>query len=230
MTLPCLVLLLLVSGQPGVFGQDVLPGKKGRLLFHETFDRSLQHWVPEYAEGTNAKIATGNRRLVIDVPGGATVWLKRKLSGNVLIEYRRTVVLAGGVNDRLSDLNQFWMATDPRHASLFTRNGEFEAYDSLQLYYVGVGGNTNTTTRFRKYLGNGERQLLGEFTDPAHLLVANKEYLVSTTVFNGRTTCSLDGKLLFSYNDPQGLTAGYFGFRTTASRQIIRDFRVYELK
>lgn len=66
----------------------------------------------------------------------------------------------GGKNDRISDLNQFWMANDPNNYNLFTRNGVFEAYDSLQLYYVGMGGNSNTTTQLRKYRGNGQRVLL----------------------------------------------------------------------
>ena len=33
------------------------------------------------------------------------------------------------------------------------RNGEFKNYNTLDLYYVGYGGNDNGTTRFREYHG-----------------------------------------------------------------------------
>ena len=52
--------------------------------------------------------------LEIDVPKGATVWFKPVLEGPVLIEYQATVISAGGKNDRVSDLNCFWMAQDAR--------------------------------------------------------------------------------------------------------------------
>ena len=138
--------------------------------------------------------------------------------------------MANGKNDRLSDLNQFWMASDPRNNNLFTRNGIFEAYDSLKLYYVGMGGNTNSTTRFRKYEGDGNRTLLGEHTDAPHLLAANKEYFIQITIINGETRFFVDGQEYFHFKDPNPLTEGYFGFRTVQSRQLIDDFKIYAIK
>ena len=135
-----------------------------------------------------------------------------------------------GKNDRLSDLNQFWMASDPRNPDLFTRTGVFSQYDSLLLYYVGFGGNTNSTTRFRKYNGKGERVLYTDLTDKEHLLQPNKEYTITTIVYNRVTKFFVDGKEFFSFNDPEPLREGYFGFRTTESRHEIDDFKVYQLK
>src|SRR5687768_14374155 len=142
--------------------------QKEKLIFSEDFtslNKSL--WISEIAPQPASSVYLQNGHLVLDTKGGVTVWLNKKLSGNIRIEYTRRVLVDTGRNDRLSDFNTFWMASDPRNPNLFTRNGLLEAYDSLQLYYVGQGGNTNSTTRFRKYEGMGQRTLLQEYKDPA---------------------------------------------------------------
>jgi rhamnogalacturonan endolyase len=121
------------------------------------------------------------------------------------------------------------MAGDPRNKNLFTRAGVLESYDSLQLYYVGMGGNTNKTTRFRKYEGNGERRLLQEYTDAGHLLQANKVYHIVIIVNRDVTSYWVDGQCYFSLKDPALLTPGYFGFRSTKSHQEITHFKVFQL-
>lgn len=204
--------------------------QKDNLIYKEDFDTDLKGWIAEFPPSPNSSVTTKNGKLVIDVLGGATVWLNKKLSGNLLIEYKRKVILNNGPNDRLSDLNQFWMATDPRNTNLFTRTGVFAQYDSLLLYYVGFGGNTNSTTRFRKYNGKGERVLLTDLTDKPHLLEPNKEYSIKITVYNGLTKFFVDNVEYFSFLDKEPLLEGYFGFRTTKSRQEIDDFRIYALK
>ena len=166
----------------------------------------------------------------MDVDGGATVWFNRKLAGDIMITYKRKVVMQQGRNDRLADLNMFWMATDPLNDRLFTRSGTFTEYDSLSLYYAGIGGDRNTTTRFRKYPGAGQRNLFRDLTNKAHLLEANKWYKIKIIVFQGHTRLLVDDQLFFSFEDPKPLKEGYFGFRTTGSRQVIDDFRVYALK
>jgi len=186
--------------------------------------------VVETPDSANSKVGIENGKLVIDVDHGATVWFNKKLSGNILIEYSRQVIMNNGRNDRLSDLNQFWMATDPRQENVFTRSGTFSEYDSLRLYYAGIGGNSNSTTRFRKYLGNGERRLLVDLQDEGHLLQANKTYSIQLVVYNGTTKVFVDGEQYFSFTDDEPLTEGYFGFRTVKSHQVMDDFRVYELK
>lgn len=202
-------------------------GKVGPLLYADDF-RDMHQWVAEVAEKARSHVEAKDGKLTIDAAGGATVWFKPKLSGNILISYRRKVVMAGGRNDRLSDFNHFWMASDPANASLFTRGGVFSEYDGLNLYYVGMGGNTNTTTRFRKYSG-GERTLLGELNDAAHLLLPNREYKVQIAVYQGCTRMLVDGQVYFTYRDPAPLSEGHFGFRTTQSRHEIDQFEVHQL-
>ncbi|AFN73323.1 hypothetical protein MROS_0079 [Melioribacter roseus P3M-2] len=204
--------------------------KIGELLYRDDFENGLDNWIVETKKSPFSKVEIQDGKLIIDVEHGATVWFNKKLEGNLLIEYKRKVIDNGGYNDRLSDLNQFWMATDPRNDNLFTRDGAFSSYDSLSLYYAGIGGNSNTTTRFRKYRGNGERALIFDYKDEKHLLRPNKTYFIQIIVYNGTTSLYVDGELYFTYKDNDPLTEGYFGFRTVKSHQEIDDFKIYRLK
>jgi len=208
-----------------------LPSTPGRLIFAADFEAALDPalWVTEIAPQAGSTVQARDGKLVLDTRGGVTVWLNKKLSGNLLIEYRRRVLMQGGANDRLSDLNQFWMASDPRADTPFGRDGVFESYDGLQMYYAGIGGNSNTSTRLRKYAGNGERRLLQEHSDAAHLLQANQEYLVQSVTRDGSTAVFVDGRRYFSFTDPEPLRSGYFGLRSTWSRQEVSALRIYQL-
>ncbi len=203
-------------------------GTRGELLHQDAF-ADTAHWVAEHKPAPATKVSTRDGRLVMDMAGDATVWFRPQLEGDVSITYRRKVVVADGPNDRLSDMNQFWMATDPRNADLFTRDGTFASYDGLRLYYAGIGGNANTTTRLRRYDG-GERALLADLNAPGDLLVPNREYAIAIDVYKGCTRLTVDGRELFRYRDPAPLTRGWFGLRTTHSRQEIADFAVYRLR
>lgn len=204
-------------------------GERGRLLHADDFERPLTGYVNEYARTTGNIIANRDGRLLIDVDSGATVWLDKPLSGDLLITYTRRVVMAGGKNDRLSDLNQFWMARDPAREDLFTRSGKFEDYDDLNMYYAGVGGNSNATTRLRRY-GQGQRLLVAERNEPAFLLQPNRDYRIEIALYQGCTRLSIDGREVFAYRDLQPYTQGYFGFRTTWSRQTIDNLTIHQLK
>jgi rhamnogalacturonan endolyase len=203
-------------------------GRPGAVLFQDDFSKPLSGWVAEYARKPGNVVESRDGRLVMDVDGGATVWLDRPLYGNVLISFTRRVLVDGGKNDRLSDLNVFWMARDPRRADLFTRSGKFEDYDDLSLYYVGIGGNRNTTTRLRRY-GGGHRELVAEYTDGAHLLEPDHDYRIEIAVYEGCTRVRVDGNTWFTYRDPHPLTSGRFGLRTTWSRQAVDDLKIQRL-
>lgn len=204
-------------------------GQRGALLYRDDFSGPLKGYVAEYAAKPGNTVETRDGRLLMDVDSGATVWLDKPLSGDILITYTRRVVVDGGKNDRLSDFNHFWMARDPQQATPFTRSGKFEDYDNLELYYAGIGGNTNSTTRLRRY-GNGERVLLAEYKDPAHLLQPNRDYAIEIAVYKGCTRLRVDGQEWFSYRDPRPLASGYFGLRTTWSRQTVDDLTIYQLE
>jgi len=224
------IVFLLMLFEVHAQSRENISYKRGKLLYKEDFDNGLKNWVPEFPSTPASPVTTKNNKLLIDVNGGVTIWLNKKLSGNLVITYKRKVIVDTGRNDRLSDLNQFWMATDPRNENLFTRSGDFGEYDSLSLYYVGFGGNSNTTTRFRKYTGNGERVLYVDLSDKEHLLKANKEYSLKTVVYNGLLKFFVDDKEFFSFRDTNPIRQGYFGFRTTQSRQEVYDFKIYRLR
>lgn len=201
---------------------SLIAQNKGTLLFTDDFTKlDSNNWISEIAPLPNSTVYCKDGNLYLDTKGGITVWYKNPVSGNIRIEYTRKVLQEGKENDRVSDLNTFWMASDPRNKNLFTRNGVLESYDSLTLYYVGQGGNTNSTTRFRKYDGNGARVLLKEFTDSAHLLKPNTTYTITIDVKDNITRYAVNGETWFEYNDPSPLRQGYFGFRSTKSRQSI---------
>jgi len=207
-------------------------GYKKKKLVVENFKGTLnlELWQVEMDSLPLSRVYTNNKKLILDTKGGVTVWLKKELEGNLLIEFQRTVLLNGGSNDRLSDLNQFWMATDPKNPNLFTRKGKFAEYDSLSMYYVGFGGNHNTTTRFRKYMGNGDRLILKERNESPFLLEANKNYLIQIAVIEGVISFWVNGLCFFEYTDPNPLNQGYFGFRSTWSHQHISELKIYGLE
>ena len=205
-----------------------------KLVFTADFSKPLNNklWIAEIEPTPDAvsTVYTQNNSLMLNTKGGVTVWLNKLLKGDMQIEYDRQVLVDTGKNDRLSDLNQFWMASDPHNPNLFTRNGKFEAYNNLQLYYVGMGGNTNKTTRFRKYQSSGTKPVIKEYLDEPHLLKANKIYHIKIIVNKGVTSYWVDGDCYFTWTDPTLLTSGYFGFRSTWSRQEIKNFKILSLK
>lgn len=208
------------------------PGPPGALLQHDDFSAGLDGWVVEQMPGGSVRVAGG--ALTIEDAGGCTVWWRGKLTVPVVITYEATVVSAGGPHDRVSDLNCFWMASDPRHpADLFApghgRSGKFADYDVLRTYYVGQGGNGNTTTRFRRYAGGGEKPLLPQHDrqEPAALLKGNQPYRITLMALaDGTVRYYRDAELVFEFRDPAPLREGWFGFRTVQSHLRIRDFQV----
>lgn len=224
-----LITLNMFSSKGQAVKNDTIFVKK-KLIFSDNFNHGLDTtaWISEIDTRPNSTVTVDKGKLILNTGGGVTVWLNKLLKGNIQIEFTRKVIMDGGIHDRLSDMNQFWMAQDPKRSNLFTRQGKFEEYDSLTMYYAGIGGNTNTTTRFRKYNG-GDRKLIQEYLDKDHLLQPNKEYHIKIIVLGNTTSLYVDGMCYFSFTDPDILKEGYFGFRSTHSRQEIDNVKVYWL-
>lgn len=212
----------------------LLPGallatEPGALLHADDFLHGLKDWVVEQQPGGSVTAEAG--RLVINDAGGCTVWFRPRLSAPVTITYTARVSSSA----RVSDLNCFWMASDPaRPDDLFApghgRDGKFAGYDALRTYYVGYGGNNNTTTRFRRYDGTGARPLLTghDLASPDYLLQADHVYRITLVAgADGRVQFIRDGEVVFDWTDPEPLRSGWFGFRTVQSRLEISDFRVH---
>ena len=109
------------------------------------------------------------------------------------------------------------------------RAGRFAAYNDLRTYYVGLGGNRNTTTRFRRYIGDpGLRPLLPEhdLATPDTLLVPNQKQHVQLIANGSHIEYRRDGRTLFRFEDPAPYARGWFALRTTWSHLRIERLRI----
>jgi hypothetical protein len=211
--------------------------KVGALLHRDDFDGTAAEWADRWTverEGDAGVVEAGAGLLTVDVPRGCTVWFRPELVGPVLIEYDATAVARGGPNDRVSDLNCFWMAREPALAGApeARRGGAFAEYDTLCAYYVGLGGNSNTTTRFRRYIGKaGDRPLLPEhdLRSAEFLLRPNARQHIRLVACGSLVQFWRDGRRLFELEDGAPYTRGWFALRTVTSHLRIERFRVYRL-
>jgi hypothetical protein len=203
-------------------------------IHRDDFRHGLANWASELEAG--GRVVAENGWLEIDAPRGATVWFRHELIGPVAIAYEQMAVSEGGPNDRVSDLNCFWMASDPRsprHILVRPRSGGFGDYNRLRTYYVGLGGNSNTTSRFRRYIGDPvQRPLLPEhdLSAPADLLQPNRIYRTRLVADGPLIQYWRDDRLMFSLHDPQPYTRGWFGLRTTQNRMRVRNFTAFRLR
>jgi hypothetical protein len=208
------------------------PDHRDQRLFADDFRQGLGLWAIEAEKPATVQARDG----VLDIvtPGGLTAWFKPELVGSVAIRYEAQAVSAGGPYDRVSDLNAFWMAREVGGGSPLNhpRTGAFADYDTLETYYVGQGGNGNTTTRFRRYVGRpGERPLLPrhDHASPDEMLTPNRWTSVRLIADGPRIEYWSDGRRLFDLDDTAPYRRGWFGLRTTQSHLRVRDFAVYRL-
>ncbi len=211
-------------GALGLLALDARATPPGKVLVRDDF-RGFdgRRWRVEAEKGDPREAATvKDGALLLDARGGLTVWLAQPLDGHYEIAYTCTVLDEGNPGDRVSDMNVFWQARMDR-----PRSGKLDDYDRVPMFYAGIGGNHNTTTRFRRYDGSGERILLQEYTEGPWLLRANHPYRVRIVVDGAGTRLYVDNVQYFASRERVG--AGLFGLRTTLSRQRIADFAVYSL-
>lgn len=215
--------------------------KTEATLFQDDFEKDLSHWIVEQTPAGTTRQIDGQLD-IDDAPGpkdkgGCTVWFKEKISGPVRIEYDATMIQKGGPNDRISDLNCFWMATDPDHPEDFfakskERGGSFKKYDSLLTYYVGYGANENATTRFRRYpRPRDDKALQPEYDrdEAKYMNRPNQTRKIQLIADGKKIQFILDGEIIFTFEDPEPYREGYFGFRTTRSHIRFDNFKVTRL-
>ena len=112
---------------------------------------SRDEWVIE-KQSPDAVVSFDDDMIDVDTPEGITLWYKQRLEIPARIDFEVMAVAEGGANDHVSDINAFWMATNSDGSSVLEqpRSGEFSEYDTMRAYYVGIGGNRNSTTRMRR--------------------------------------------------------------------------------
>lgn len=223
-----------MAGGLGLLAGCAMPRGRGRLLYRDDFTAGLGQWLVE-AERPG-RISAAGGMLDIAVPAGVTLWFRPRLSGPVAIDYSVAAVSEGGAWDQVSDVNAFWMATDPRapggDVMARSRSGAFADYDELRTYYAGIGGNRNTTTRFRRYVGQRDNRPLlpqHDLSEAGDMLVPNRPMRIRLIADGRRIALLRDGAPLFELDDPAPYESGHFGLRTTWSHLRVTDFRVWRL-
>jgi hypothetical protein len=96
-----------------------------------------------------------------------------------------------------------------------------------------MGGNGNTTTRFRRYIGDPQVRPIWPEHDrrgAEDLIEPNRPYRIRLVADGGRIEFNRDGRRVFRMDDPEPYTSGWFGLRTTANHMVVRRFRVYRPK
>ncbi len=205
--------------------------KSGEKTIYDKSYLSSDSWIIEQQPG--GKVEFKKNVMEITDAKGVTIWFKHKLKGPIKIEYDATVINEKGILDRVSDLNCFWMANDPKNPNDFfkeskNRKGLFPNYHELTQYYVGYGGHDNTKTRFRRYDGNFERPLLPEhdLSDKKFMIVPNKKLHITLIANKTQVQYLRDGELLFELNDKMPYSSGYFGIRTVENHLKIENLKI----
>ena len=210
-----------------------LISEQGTLIYSDDFAQGMQQWVVETTTATEVSIV--DEALDMDDGNGVTVWFKHPVSTPSVIEFEGTVVVADGPNDRGTDFNFFWMAQEPGSSDFFAksawRGGDMRKYDPMRLYYVGYGANENSTTRYRRYPGDGTRPLLPEYdvTEAKFMNVPNEATNIKIVSLDDVTLIYSNDELLYQIEDNEQFKSGMFGFRTWKSHLRADDFKVYQL-
>lgn len=220
------LLVLIVTNLSSCKSFDKMSFDKKYLTSH--------NWIIEQQPG--GKVQFNNNVMEIIDAKGCTVWFKYKLNAPIQIEYDATVIDRKGSFDRVSDLNCFWMANDPKNPNDFfkdskNRQGIFPNYHELTQYYVGYGGHDNTKTRFRRYDGNKERPLLPEhdLNDKKFMIVPNKKLHITLIVNKNQVRFLRNGEIIFDLKDENPYSNGYFGIRTVENHMKIENLKITEI-
>ena len=198
---------------PVVLGRGVGLFEVGGVLESDDF-KDLDDWVVQLedkGDAGKAKVEAREGKLDCFVPGvGCTVWFKKKLKTRTAITYEVVCPAPASESRDLapSDLNQFWMATDPADAGrgLFDAeryDGGFGSYDKMHGYYASTGGGRNTTTRFRRYPRQVDGKpadhlaLTGRDGQEEFMIAPDKVMKVQLVAYDDVIQYIVDGKLIY---------------------------------
>ena len=205
-----------------------------KLLFHDDFDSGLSQWHIEAEQP--GRISAANGVLDIDVPAGVTLWFKPRLEGPLTIEFEATAVDEGGPNDKVSDLNVFWMAnnTDGRQPVFArARSGAVRrvqrSADVLRRPRRQSQHDDALSPLHRRPGAPAACALATTLRTTQYMLVPNKPQTIRL-VANGKVIeYWRDGTRIFHMEDAAPYENGWFALRTTFSHLRIEHLRIRRL-
>jgi len=212
------------------------------ILASDNFINGYQNWIAEASGNCKLVYSAVDTCLDIKSSEGLTLWYKAPFEGDIRIRYEVCAVDQGESLDRVSNLDCYWMASDPVFPDSISkrmnfRKGASGRNYSLQLYCMSFGGKSNTVTNFRRFDGKYDAfhnemkrpDILLEYKDPSNLIQPNHWYTIEVRVQMGHVQYMLDGRTLVDYVDSTPLKRGWFGIRTNENHMRVRKFVAYQL-
>jgi uncharacterized protein DUF6250 len=200
-----------------------------KIMFKDNFAEGMSNWWVE--GGQSVKVDDGklyvkaNPKIFNRAKNGGvcTVWCKRKISGNIQIDFDVCVIDS---EIKANNINIFMFYSDPTGESLeksaHTRKlADYPLYHQLNGYIftylndfkhesrLNTDGSSKARFRIRRCPGF---KLINETFD--YHAKKNRVYHVTISRKGKILTIAVDGKVRLAAKDDNPLKAGYWGFRT----------------
>ena len=198
-----------------------------RLLIVEDF--TDPEWRNRWAiEGRGTAEIEGGR-LQILAPGGSggvTVWLRKQLPPNVLVECRAGSNQTSQSN--ATNLNLVLHAREPDGAPYqFGRSGKYSEYKRFPNYIFTLTGDFEGQPGHARLRRNPGFALMNG--DPTLGALVGHSYHLRVLILDGRLRYWVDGRLIHNARDEHPLLGGHFGLRTWKSEVWWSDLKIYRL-
>jgi len=192
-------------------------------IYQDGFARLRPIWIIE----GQAKVEAAGGKLCVDATGEgdarySTLWLNRKLRGDVLIEY---TAYCPAQESPAANLNQFLMAHEAHGADVVStkHSGAYKEYHALPLYIITF---TEKWSRLRRCPGF---ECVSERMDRCS--VNDKKYRIKILKTGDRIRFFVNGDKYHDWTDPEGShTSGKFGFRTWNTRVEWDSLRIWQVE
>jgi len=189
------------------------------LVAEELFAGGLDDWV---FEGT-ADCEVRDGKLFVDAMPDryATIWWRKDLPADALIEYRADVLAPGGDGN---NVNTFIYATGPEGEDVLDvrRSGRYKEYHVIPNYLVT---QTSTYSRMRR---NPGFELLSERKD--FYSVPGETYHVQLLKVGGLVQAAFNGRLAHEYTDSNPYTRGRLALRAWHGQNEYHWVRIWAIR
>lgn len=188
------------------------------LIAEERFAGDLRDWVLE----GNAHWSIVNGRLIVDATPDryATIWWRKDLPPDALIEYEAAVLPPGADGN---NVNTFFYATGSGGEDVLSLGltGAYQQYHNIPNYIVTL---TSTYSRMRRCPGFVE---LSERQDVYSEV--GRTYHVQILKVGGRIEAAFNGRVVHRHTDPSPHTRGRLALRAWHGANEYRFVRLWAI-